>query len=60
MILFERFLEKRYLDRQLSEQREVIAERLSGIRDQLESTLANNLSLINGLAAFITAYPDFT
>ncbi|MDP3515987.1 MAG: EAL domain-containing protein [Pseudohongiella sp.] len=60
LLLFQRFLEIRYLDRQLSEQREEVSERLSGIRYQLESTLANNLSLINGLAAFITAYPDFT
>ena len=54
------FLESRYIERQAAQQREDISERLGVIRYQLESTLANNLSLINGLAAFISSYPDFT
>lgn len=54
------YIERRYLEQQHAEQRELVTERLSVIRYQLESTLTNNLSLINGLAAFIASYPDFT
>lgn len=39
---------------------EAVSDRLSTIRYQLESELTNHLSLINGLAAFIASYPDFT
>lgn len=60
MLVLEYFLESRFVGRQLAEQREETAERLGVIRYQLESTLANNLSLINGLAAFISSDPDFT
>lgn len=60
MLGLQVILEKRYTQRQLAQQREAISERLGVIRYQLESTLANNLSLINGLAAFISSYPDFT
>lgn len=60
MLVLEVFLESRYTQRQLDAQREDVAEKLGNIRYQLESTLANNLSLINGLAAFISSYPDFT
>ncbi len=41
-------------------QRETLTDRLSVVRYQLESTLTNNLSLVNGLAAFISAYPEYT
>lgn len=54
------YVERRYVEQQYTEQRELVSERLSVIRYQLESTLTNNLSLINGLAAFIASYPDFT
>lgn len=37
-----------------------VFENLSSVRYQLESALSNNLSLINGLAAFIASNPDFT
>jgi diguanylate cyclase (GGDEF)-like protein len=53
-------LESRLTQRQLDAQREGIALQLGTIRYQLESALANNLSLINGLAAFISSYPDFS
>lgn len=60
MLGLQYFLESRYVQSQVAQQREEVSERLGGIRSQLESTLANNLSLINGLAAFISSYPDFT
>jgi len=41
-------------------EREVVLERLGNVRYQLESHISSNLSLINGLAAFVSAYPDFT
>jgi len=37
-----------------------VFESLSSVRYQLESALSNNLSLINGLAAFIASNPDFS
>ena len=37
-----------------------VFENLSSVRYQLESALSNNLSLINGLAAFIASNPDFS
>ena len=37
-----------------------VFENLSSVRYQLESALSNNLSLVNGLAAFIASNPDFT
>jgi diguanylate cyclase (GGDEF)-like protein/PAS domain S-box-containing protein len=60
MLGFQYILESRYVQRQVAQQRVEVSERLGVIRYQLESTLANNLSLINGLAAFISSYPDFT
>jgi diguanylate cyclase (GGDEF)-like protein/PAS domain S-box-containing protein len=54
------YVEQRYVQNRLTEQRAQITERLSVVRYQLEGTLADNLSLINGLAAFIASYPDFT
>lgn len=54
------YIERRYLEQLRSVQSDTISERLSTIRYQLESELTNNLSLINGLAAFIASYPDFT
>ncbi|MBC52488.1 MAG: hypothetical protein CMQ34_01485 [Gammaproteobacteria bacterium] len=53
-------IERRYLEQVEAVQSEAVSERLSTIRYQLESELTNNLSLINGLAAFIASYPDFT
>lgn len=60
MLALQFYLESRYAARQVAQQREEVSERLGVVRYQLESTLANNLSLINGLAAFISSYPDFT
>lgn len=60
MLVLGRFLELRSVERQLDEQREQTSVRLSTIRYQLESSLSQNLSFINGLAAFISSYPDFT
>ncbi len=37
-----------------------VFENLSSVRYQLESGLANSLSLVNGLGAFIASNPDFT
>jgi len=37
-----------------------VFENLSSVRYQLESALSNNLSLVNGLAAFIASNPDFS
>jgi diguanylate cyclase (GGDEF)-like protein len=54
------YAEVRLYDQSTAQQRDVLTERLSVFRYQLESTLTNNLSLINGLAAFIASYPDFT
>lgn len=54
------YIERRYLEQMRSVQSATTSERLSTIRYQLESELTNNLSLINGLAAFIASYPDFT
>ncbi len=56
----EQLIELRYRVLLEDEQRINVAERLSSVRYQLESRLANNLSLINGLAAFVAAKPDFT
>jgi len=53
-------IEIRYLAQLRAEQSQAVSERLGAIRYQLESELTNNLSLINGLAAFIASYPDFT
>lgn len=54
-----------YVEQSVTEQRELtrntlLNDRLSVVRYQLESSLTNNLSLINGLAAFIASNPDFS
>ncbi len=60
VVAVQRYVENRYRDQLRFVQNETISERLSTIRYQLEGELSNNLSLINGLAAFIASYPDFT
>lgn len=59
-LIAEQLIELRYRTLLLDEQRIGVAEKLSTVRYQLESRLSNNLSLINGLAAFVSANPDFT
>ena len=56
----EQLIELRYRVLLEDEQRISVAEKLSSVRYQLESRLSNNLSLINGLAAFVSSNPDFT
>ncbi|MCB1665541.1 MAG: EAL domain-containing protein [Pseudomonadales bacterium] len=56
----QQLLEIRYRITLDDEQRLHVSEQLSTVRYQLESRLSNNLSLINGLAAFIASNPDFT
>lgn len=60
VVAIQLYIENRYLQQARQAQNVAITERLSTIRYQLESELTNNLSLINGLAAFIASYPDFT
>lgn len=60
VVLIQMYIERRYLEQVETLQSAAVSERLSTIRYQLESELTNNLSLINGLAAFISSYPDFT
>jgi diguanylate cyclase (GGDEF)-like protein/PAS domain S-box-containing protein len=60
VIMLEQFVEARFKSTLAEEQRLQVVEQLSSIRYQLESRLTNNLSLINGLAAFIASNPDFT
>lgn len=59
-LVLHSYIERSYIEQRNADQRSLLTDRLSVIRYQLESTLANNLSLINGLAAFIASYPDFT
>lgn len=59
-LIGEQAIELRYRALLEVEQRVNVAERLSSVRYQLESRLSNNLSLINGLAAFVASNPDFT
>ncbi|MBJ54970.1 MAG: hypothetical protein CMQ46_06900 [Gammaproteobacteria bacterium] len=54
------YAELRLVQQRELAQRETLTDRLSVVRYQLESTLTNNLSLVNGLAAFISAYPEYT
>jgi len=54
------FAERYYQDQISASDRAAALERLGIVRYQLESRLASNLSLINGLAAFVSAYPEFT
>ncbi len=53
-------LSLRYIDAVRTEERALVTERLGNVRYQLESLITNNLSLINGVAAFVSSYPDFT
>lgn len=59
-VSLEQYVERRYLGSREAERRDQLIERLSTVRYQLESTIANSLSVINGLAAFIASDPDFT
>ncbi len=54
------FAERYYQEQISASDRAAALERLGIVRYQLESRLASNLSLINGLAAFVSAYPEFT
>lgn len=60
LLLAQQLFEYRLRERVQTTERAVLIERLGYLRYQLESRLANNLALVNGLAAFIAAYPDFT
>lgn len=60
VLALEIYIERRYVQQLEDNQRDEITERLSIVRYQLESTLTNTLSLINGLAAFIASNPEFT
>ncbi len=59
-LIGQQLLEMRYRVLLADEQRISVAEKLSSVRYQLESRLSNNLSLINGLAAFVASNPDFS
>lgn len=59
-VLVEQMLERPYVRSLQRRQQEVSLSQLSNYRYQLESLVTNNLSLINGLAAFISSNPDFT
>ncbi|MCP5329343.1 MAG: EAL domain-containing protein [Pseudomonadales bacterium] len=56
----QQLMEIRFRVTLADEQRLHVVEQLSTVRYQLESRLSNQLSLINGLAAFIASNPDFT
>ena len=60
VVAIQLYIERRYLEQVEEVQTQAVSELLGTIRYQLESELTNNLSLINGLAAFIASYPDFT
>ena len=51
-------LEWRFREQRANEQRLEVLERLGSPRSRLESVIAKNLSLTNGLAAFVAANPD--
>lgn len=60
VLVFHCYLEYRLKQREEDSWRADVSDRLSVARYQLESTLSNTLSLINGLAAFIASDPGFT
>lgn len=60
VLVIQLYFERRYLLQVEAVESEAVSDRLSTIRYQLESELTNHLALINGLAAFIASYPDFT
>jgi len=53
-------LEWRFREQRANEQRLEVLQRLGSLRSRLESVIANNLSLTNGLAAFVAANPDLS
>jgi diguanylate cyclase (GGDEF)-like protein len=53
-------LEWRFREQRANEQRLEVLERLGSARSRLEGVIANNLSLTNGLAAFVAANPDLS
>jgi len=59
-LILQQLIEIRYRVLLMEQERLHVSEQLSTVRYQLESRLLNNLSLINGLAAFISSKPDFT
>jgi len=59
-LVVEYLIEDRYESLLVEQERIDVTESLGNIRYQLESMLSNNLSLINGLAAFIAANPNFS
>lgn len=59
-LLLQQLIEIRYSVQLRNEERLGVSEQLSTVRYQLESRLSNNLSQINGLAAFIASNPNFT
>ncbi|WP_058020886.1 bifunctional diguanylate cyclase/phosphodiesterase [Pseudohongiella spirulinae] len=60
VVVLHSYIERRLVDSRQQTQQDALTDRLSVVRYQLESTLTNNLSLINGLAAFIASDPEFT
>lgn len=60
VLVFHSYLESRLKQREERIWQSAVSDRLSVMRYQLESTLSSTLSLINGLAAFIASYPDFS
>ena len=60
VLIFHTYLEYRLAQREKQSWEAEVSDRLSTIRYQLESTLSNTLSLINGVAAFIASDPNFT
>ncbi|MDP2141059.1 MAG: EAL domain-containing protein [Gammaproteobacteria bacterium] len=60
ILMAEQLIETRYKFLLGEQQRLEVSDQLSTIRYQLESRLSNNLSLINGLSAFIASNPDFS
>lgn len=60
MVLGHQLFERWFAESLRDEHVLALNERVSGLHFRLESRLANNLALVNSLAAFISAYPDFT
>ena len=59
-LILQQLVEFRYIQLLEERQKVQVSEQLSTVRYQLESSLSNTLSLINGLAAFIASKPNFT
>lgn len=60
VLVFHSYLESRLKQREAAAWQTEVSDRVSVVRYQLESTLSNTLSLVNGLAAFIASDPGFT